>query len=275
MMAMRWVGLFGCMSVILLIMGCSEPNTDSRGWGVSVSDISDDELREALGRIRSIPVHADERLDRAAGQLRTDGQLAEHLVNGPMEDDINARLIAYRAFTTAILDYHIDEFVKDRLTDERIREFHAEHANQFGKRRYRVAHVFIRASEGAASSTIEDARSRIETVHDQLESGADFQELVQARSEDVATRGNGGELGWLNEDGGHPDLVRVVSRMEPDEISEPVRTARGFHVLKLLEAPPVERLPYEQVKAEVRYRLREKLRNEALQRLRDEVAGEN
>jgi parvulin-like peptidyl-prolyl isomerase len=79
------------------------------------------------------------------------------------------------------------------------------------------------------------ARDRIEAIQAELAQGADFATLAREHSSDPGSAQKGGDLGWF----GKGDMVgpfdQAVYALEPDQVSDPVRTRFGYHIIKLLE----------------------------------------
>lgn len=99
---------------------------------------------------------------------------------------------------------------------------------------YRLGHILIGASGSAAENTVAEAEQKAWDIHRQLQEGADFASMAIAHSNDQ-TALEGGDLGWrkLNQ---LPELFAdVVSELDVGEVSEPIRSGAGFHLLKNLE----------------------------------------
>ena len=114
---------------------------------------------------------------------------------------------------------------------------------------YHVAQIVILVPAGGARGADEDARHRAEDIRQQaLNPKADFAELANKESQDRATAGRGGDLGWLRADQLVPALRDVVAKLPENAISEPVRSAEAWHVVKLLGTKPPSVLPLDQVR---------------------------
>jgi parvulin-like peptidyl-prolyl isomerase len=115
--------------------------------------------------------------------------------------------------------------------------------------RYHVAQIVILVPAGAAQDVNEAAHRRAEDIRRQaLEPKSDFAELARKNSQDRATAGQGGDMGWVEADQLVPALRDVVTRLPVNAISEPVRSPEAWHVLKLLGIKPPSVLPLDQVR---------------------------
>jgi peptidyl-prolyl cis-trans isomerase SurA len=84
------------------------------------------------------------------------------------------------------------------------------------------------------------AFARADTVRVKLLQGADFEEMAREWSEDVGTRENGGQLGWVRRGRLLPEFERAAFALRPGATSLPVRTSFGFHVIQVQRATPAE-----------------------------------
>ncbi len=92
-------------------------------------------------------------------------------------------------------------------------------------------HILIKINELVSES---EARNRLLALKERLDNKADFAELARARSEDTsATRG--GDLGWLSPGDTVPEFEKPMSELKPGEISQPVRSPFGWHLIQVLE----------------------------------------
>jgi len=95
----------------------------------------------------------------------------------------------------------------------------------------RARHILIKTNELVSEN---EARSRLRTLKERLDNKADFAELARVHSEDAsATRG--GDLGWLSAGDTVPEFERAMDSLKPGEISDPVRSPFGWHVIQVLE----------------------------------------
>lgn len=95
----------------------------------------------------------------------------------------------------------------------------------------RARHILIKTNELVSET---EARNRLTILKERLDNKADFAELARSRSEDgSATRG--GDLGWLNPGDTVPEFEQAMNALKPGEISTPVRSPFGWHLIEVLE----------------------------------------
>lgn len=110
-----------------------------------------------------------------------------------------------------------------------------------------VSHILISFKQDSITRTDEEAHRLAEDVYRQAKEGADFGELVQKYSGDKGTVPSKGKLPPLGLGQMVPEFEKVsFSLTTPGEISEPVKTMFGYHVIKLEKI--IDKLPYENIK---------------------------
>ncbi len=99
---------------------------------------------------------------------------------------------------------------------------------------YHLGHILISLSEGASASAIQKAQEKANATVADLRSGKDFsQTAIGISNDDNALKG--GDLGWRNI-GQIPTLfTEVVTNMKQGDVSDPIRSPSGFHIIKMLE----------------------------------------
>lgn len=132
----------------------------------------------------------------------------------------------------------------------------------------RARHILIKINDIVTEA---DAKARIDQVYERLQHGAKFEELARVYSEDLSSS-KGGDLGWLNPGDTVPDFEKAMDATKIGEISEPVKSPFGWHIIMPIErktedvGPERERL---QAKMELRSKRADELADEWLRQLRD------
>lgn len=121
-------------------------------------------------------------------------------------------------------------------------------------------HILIKVNELLSDS---EARQRALVLKDRLDHGADFAELARLHSTDLSAA-KGGDLGWLYEGDTVPDFERAMDALKIGEISQPVRSPFGWHIIQVLERR-TEEASKERQRLIARQALRERKSDEAYQ----------
>jgi peptidyl-prolyl cis-trans isomerase SurA len=98
-------------------------------------------------------------------------------------------------------------------------------------RQTRARHILIKTNELVPEA---EARRRLEGLRERLENKADFAELARLHSED-ASGIKGGDLGWISPGDTVPEFERAMNGLEPGQLSRPVQTPFGWHLIQVLE----------------------------------------
>ena len=99
---------------------------------------------------------------------------------------------------------------------------------------YNVSHILIAVAQDASQAQLDDAARRATEVYQKASGGEDFARLAVAYS-NSQTALEGGSLGWRKETELPTFLTDVVAKLKPGEVSQPLRTPTGYHIVKLNE----------------------------------------
>jgi len=132
------------------------------------------------------------------------------------------------------------------------RDFYNTHPGRFLQpSRYRASHLFLSAPPETPPEVVDLKQKMIASLWERVHKGEDFFELVAANSEDEATKARGGDLGFFSESRMPPDFFAAVRKLRVGEISQPVRTRLGFHIIHLTDAKPARQINFEEAQAEI------------------------
>ncbi|NTV12407.1 MAG: peptidylprolyl isomerase [Desulfobulbaceae bacterium] len=125
-----------------------------------------------------------------------------------------------------------------------------------GKKEYKIAHILV------------DSEKEAQGVAALLKNKGDFGKIAKEKSKDPESKGQGGELGWTNPAVFAPPFGEVMSKLNKGQISVPVKTQLGWHVIKLEDVRDFVIPPYEKVKANLEKRLQQTALQETVKALR-------
>jgi peptidyl-prolyl cis-trans isomerase SurA len=124
----------------------------------------------------------------------------------------------------------------------------------------RARHILIKVNELVSES---EARRKLVVIKERLDNGADFAEQARLNSNDLSAA-KGGDLGWLYQGDTVPDFEKAMDALKIGEISQPVQSPFGFHLIQVLERRTGEASP-ERRRLVARAALRERKVDEAYQ----------
>ena len=92
-------------------------------------------------------------------------------------------------------------------------------------------HILIRLNEVVSEN---EAKQRLTNLKERIENGTGFAELARLQSED-ASASRGGDLGWLSPGDTVPEFERAMNALEPGQVSDPVQSPFGWHLIQVIE----------------------------------------
>jgi parvulin-like peptidyl-prolyl isomerase len=154
------------------------------------------------------------------------------------------------------------------VTNDECRRFYDSHPQDFFlPARFRASHLFLAAPPETPPEIVEAKRAAIEALSARLIIGEDFATLVAQNSEDEATKLDGGDLGYFSATRMPPDFVEAATKLRPGEVSKPVRTRLGFHILKLIDVQAAREQTFDDARADIAVTLGNENRRAAAQKL--------
>jgi peptidyl-prolyl cis-trans isomerase C len=122
---------------------------------------------------------------------------------------------------------------KAALTDKAMHEVYDEAIKQLGQEQeVHARHILIRAAAGDEKAS-KEAEDKIKGVIARLKKGEDFTKVAAEVTEDPSGKANGGDLGYFGKEQMVPEFSEVAFKLDKGQISEPVKTQFGWHVLKV------------------------------------------
>ena len=129
-------------------------------------------------------------------------------------------------------------------------------------------HILIKVNETTSEA---EAKTRIDRLRDRLAGGAKFEDVARVNSED-ASSARGGDLGWISPGDTVPDFERAMVGLAINEVSAPVRTPFGWHLIQVLERRKqdiTQDRRREQARQAIRQRKSDEQMEEFIRQLRD------
>ncbi|MFQ5897188.1 MAG: SurA N-terminal domain-containing protein [Candidatus Methylomirabilia bacterium] len=151
------------------------------------------------------------------------------------------------------------------VTGAEVEAYYRERGAEFEQpRQVRAAHILVRVPEVGGSEAERRARAKVEEAIRRARAGEGFAELAKEISEDPASAGAGGDMGYIAPGELVAQFEQALFALRKGEITkEPVRTAFGYHAIKALEIREGGRRPLKEVASEIRERLQAERSDEA------------
>ena len=102
----------------------------------------------------------------------------------------------------------------------------------------KASHILIRAGYSANADEKQkkeqEAKDKIDKIAQEIKEGLAFDEAAKKYSEDPGTKDKGGDLGWFTKNYMAPEFEKAAFELQPGQVSEPVKTSFGYHLIKLM-----------------------------------------
>ena len=160
-------------------------------------------------------------LDEFATTLEQQGQsLAE--VREQVRRELLIRQVQQSrvASRVTVSDREVDRFLSQRSENSNVA--------------YHLAQILVAVPQSPTPDQVTQAQAEAQKLYQQLQDGADFQQLAVAESDDAQAL-QGGDLGWRQSAQIPTIFSDVIPDLSPGEVSEPIRSPSGFHLVKLIE----------------------------------------
>lgn len=178
--------------------------------------------------------------DRLRDELVHQKLLYFSAVDKGIEDDDDFKKAFEQTKRQFIQQYALTKMLNDvTVEEEDIKEYYEAH-----KDRLVAVHQFD------ADHILVDSLEEADDIKEQLDQGADFAELAQQKSS-CPSKERGGNLGAFQSGQMVPEFENALLDMEEGEISEPVKSQFGYHVIKLNEKNKIQDTDYESVKPQL------------------------
>lgn len=160
----------------------------------------------------------------------------------------------------------LDVAVDDAAIKER---YEKDKARYVSPEQRLASHILVKVGKNADAEAQKKALAKAQDLAGQARAGKDFAALAKQTSDDLGSRAQGGDLGWLEKGVTDPAFEAALFGMEKGAISDPVLSAEGYHVILLRDVRAEHARALEEVKGEIAKELQETERERAF----NEVAG--
>jgi peptidyl-prolyl cis-trans isomerase D len=223
------------------------------------------QLAQAVGASTFVTEHEKSQALRLMNQEREFSYFvvaaADYLLDGPVDDE---QIEAY--YRDHQMEFAVPERVKlsyihldvesagktIEINDDELREYYDNNQDRYGLPEQRKAsHILIQLAQDADEASVAEAKEKIEALSERLAQGEEFAELAKANSQDPGSAANGGDLGYFARGVMDPAFEAATFALEQGQISEPVRSGFGFHLIKLVDIKAGDVKPFEEARPEV------------------------
>lgn len=231
-------------SVFLCLLGCS----DQSQRGTVVARVGDkaltlEEIAVLTSSREDRPVSAEAKRELVHQWIDTEVLYRQALREKLHKDKRIARAIQQmekELLAAELMERRVGSQMA--IADKEIENYYADHRDEFvlTKSLVRARHILL------------DTEEKAKQIRNRLRRGESFEALVNEASLDTANLTTGGDLGTFSEDDVVPEIATVAFTLEIDEISEPIRTDWGYHIIQVTDVKPEgSTMAFEEVREEI------------------------
>jgi peptidyl-prolyl cis-trans isomerase C len=229
--------------ILALLSGCAtkeEGKTVAKvgDRSITVDDMESEWTKASRLRIKGIPdfQRKKELVERMIGEQVVILEAYKEGLDNAVEADTNFAQQKERILLNLL--YQKEVVDKSKPTESEIKKEY-----QMMQQEVHAWHVLV------------ETKDQADEVYQMVKDGADFAELAKERSIDPTVNDNAGDLGFFRWGKMVPEFQEVAFKMKEGELSRPVKTTYGYHIIKCVERREVEQGPYEEVKQQILPRL--------------------
>jgi parvulin-like peptidyl-prolyl isomerase len=135
------------------------------------------------------------------------------------------------------------------VTDAEAEAFYKKNPDKFEKpEQVRASHILVSVPADAKPEVVVEKQKAAQALYDRVKKGEPFDKLAAELSEDPSAKQNSGDLDYFTRERMVPEFSEVAFKMNKDEISEPVRSQFGYHVIKVTDRKPAATVTLEEAK---------------------------
>lgn len=172
-----------------------------------------------------------------------------------LKEQLEQDNMSYSEYRTSLREEMIMQQLRQRaiydriaVSEQEVDDYLAQNPVGSENQEYQLSHILIGVPEEASPEDIKEAKEKAEQLYQQLQEGADFAELAISHSNGQRAL-DGGDLGWFKQPQVPTIFSRPIEKLQKGEVAAPIRSASGFHLIKLIDLKGAERRMVQQAKA--------------------------
>jgi peptidyl-prolyl cis-trans isomerase C len=278
------VSTAAALALIMLpiVAGCGQQSTPSsstssasdavvarvNGMDIRESDLTmaEDDLGADLQQLP--PEHRREQLISYVADVMLAAQAAEarKLQN---TDDFKQREAFFRR--KLLMGLMLQDHARATVTDEALRKVYDEQVKPMGAaEEVRARHILFRADPKDEKAQAE-AQARAQAALERVKKGDDFAAVASELTEDPSGKENGGDLDYFTKEQMVPEFANIAFQMHPGQVSNPIRTQFGWHIIKLEDRRNRPVPEFDKVRSQIEAFVTRRAQTELITQLREKA----
>lgn len=251
------------------VSGCSE--APSSVAVVGDREVTQEEVNSYLAYKRLSNVDQQTK-DRAVEHFLDNIALVEAITKQPDFDSNRVAAELFELKKDVIISRYLNTYLEQAVSDTQVRNYYAQNQEKYQSKQAKVAHILVRVSPDADESVRQAKLTQAQQAYSRISTGEDFATVAQQLSEDRVSAAKGGQLGWVAEGAISPVFSKAVFEdLRSEQVSSPIMTEFGFHIIKLEQPPKTVRQPFESVAGNIKRILRKAAKDAELERLKKSI----
>lgn len=223
--------------------------------------------QEIVTRISATAIVTQAELDaylRTSGQSRSFRNVILSSADQALETEIDDAAIqkhyednaeTYRTPERVVIEYVEVSAAKLDIAppseDDLIKQYESQASRFVVPEQRLTSHVLVQVGANADAEAQRETLAKAEALLAEVRGGKDFAEVASSTSDDLGSKGQGGDLGWLERGTVDQAFEDALFALEVGQVSEPVLGSDGFHLIQLREVKPESRREFDEVRAEL------------------------
>lgn len=227
-------------------------------------DIANEQLRNAIARSTFVTEQEGQRYQRMQEQQRKVGYLRlpyqRYLEKIKISDDEVSAYYEQNAaeFSTPqevgvdYIELDLAEMARQLdFSEAEIRNYYEQNQQNYISQteQRKVRHILIPVN---ATNDDQQARQQIEELAARIRNGEDFASIAKTESKDPGSASQGGDLGFISLGVMDKAFEQATFLLAKNELSQPIRTRFGYHLIEVTDIKPIQLKPFDEVKAQIR-----------------------
>lgn len=245
-----------------LLFSCTQKAADKTMQGPIVAKVGSAGITQAdfEREMKSLPDYAQQLFEGEAGKekfldevIKKEILYQEALKRGlDKSPDFSRKLEEFKKLTLASELLEKDVMSKNKVTEQEVKDYYNKHKDDFTTTsQIRASHILVK-TEAEASKVL--AR---------LKKGEKFEEIAKKESLDTASAKNGGDIGFFTRGQLVPEFEKAAAGLKAGELSGPVKTPYGYHIIKVTDRKTGPVVEFDRVKDVIFQRLSGEKQKEA------------
>lgn len=211
---------------------------------IGSKSITDSDLKNLIGNVsegQKQQINSDPEIkNRMIDNLVVEELFVQQAEKTGVTKDKDYQQALDRARRQILAQRYLQKTIQPKITDANVKAFFEKNKQRYSQDEVHAQHVLLKDEAEAKE------------VYQKAKAGEDFETLAKKYSKDPSAQTNGGDLGFFTRTRMVPQFADKAFSMQKGEISEPVKSPFGWHVIKVIDKRPGKPVKFDDIKDQVR-----------------------